>query len=390
MVYIVYFGVPIIMSSLLFVSCIAEQLDDCYLTGGNIYVMIHWDHLVPGDSLPAYGMHLQLYPTDGGTPIGCPLRVRGGLLRLTPGASYNSVCFDYERMEYLRFSNMNKQQLFEAANEQAYDDFHSRVETGRDEPLVYETYPYTFYTTVGAQAFTVPEKGTDTLHYYPRNVLHEFTYLVYGVEGLQHVSYSRGAISGMAGAYGMMTGQLSYDPSTILVRRSKAIRNGRVPEGFRWNTKDSLQRIPVAEYGSIPVFPKWFPPGWVNPSTGWNGDWVIGAFSTFGPADCPCIYFNQLTVECFTHADYYYHASWGYWNGDWEDTVTKQIRGALGYWDGCPDDVEKGSIEAQTLWRRRNGGFDIVIANKKRLVIPVDMGLQAPVSDWNGREIPLY
>jgi hypothetical protein len=335
-------------------------------------------------------MHLQLYPTTGGTPVGYPLSVHGGLVQLAPGASYTSVCFDYERMEYLRFRNMNKPQLFEASLEQAYDEYHNRVETERDEPVVYETYPYTFYTTVGTPAFTVPNRGTDTLHYYPRNVLHEFTYLVYGVEGIENVSYSQGAIAGMSGGYKMMTGQLSYDPSTIVFRRSKAIRNGRAPEGFEWNREDTLQRIPVSEYGSIPVAPKWFRRGWIHPETGWFGGWVIGAFSTFGPADCPCSYINQLTVECFSHADYYHYASWGYWKGAWENTVTNQIRGALGYWDGCPEDVEKGSLEAHLLWRKHNGGFDIVIANEGRLVIPVDVGLQAPVSGWYGVEVPLY
>jgi hypothetical protein len=352
-------------------------------------VKIHWDNLAPGDSLPNYGMHIQLYSTDGEITVGHPLRVNGGLLQLTAGTTYKSVCFDYERMEYLRFRYMNDETRFEASYEAAYDDFHARVEAGRDEQVVYESYPYTFYTTIDIPVFTVPLNRTDTIHCYPRNVLHEFTYLVYGVEGVQNVSYSQGAVSGISGAYRMMTESLSDDPSTMLFRRSKALKNGRFPEEFRW-TDDSVQYVPVHEYGVIPVFPRWFTPGWGHPEIGWYGDWVIGAFSVFGQALKPDNIISQLTVECFTHADYHYYASWGYWKGEWEDTVSAQMRGALGYWDGCPAHVEKGSVEAQTLWREHNGGFDIIIANDKRLVIPIDMGLQAPVSHWDNRVIPIY
>jgi hypothetical protein len=384
-----YFAFFAIVLPLLFVACINERLDDCYLPGGNIYVKIHWDNLVPGENLPTRGMHLQLYPTTGSAAIGYPLSVNGGAFRLTAGHSFTSVCFDYEGMSHLRFRNMNNPLIFEARNEQAYDVYAARIETGRDEPLVHESYPYTFYTTHDIPAFTVPERGTDTIHCNPRNVLHEFTYLLHGVEGVENVASSRGTISGVAGAYRMMSGMASDEPSTVLFRRSRALRNGRFPEGFRWNTTDTLQRVPVAEYGSIPVCPKWFPSGWANPNTGWKGDWVIGAFSVFGLVS-PWEIANQLTVECFSRADYHYYASWGYWNGEWEDTVTSQIRGALGYWSGCPDDVEKGSLEAHLLWRKHNGGFDIILANDGRLVIPVDVGLKAPVSGWDGREVPLY
>jgi hypothetical protein len=292
-------------------------------------------------------------------------------------------------MEDLGFRYMKDKALFEAYNEPAGGTYATRVETGREEPTVYECYPYTFYATQGTPSFTAPDNGLDTLHCYPQNVLHEFTYLIYGVEGVERVASSQGAISGMSASYRLMSGTLSDEPSTLLFPRSLALKNGCSPEEFAWNITDTLQRIPVEDYGFIPVSPKWFPADWENPTTGWKGDWVIGAFSVFGPADCSCGYINQLTVECFSHADYHHYASWGYWKGDWEDTVTTQIRGALGYWNGCPANVEKGSIEAQTLWRKHNGGFDIILANEGRLVIPPDVGIEAPVSGWDGVDIPL-
>jgi hypothetical protein len=373
---------------LLFVACIAEQLGECPPPGGNVYVKIHWDGLVPGDNLPAHGMHIQLYPEAGGLPAGCPLGVHGGLLRLFPGTSYTFICFDYAGMEYLGFRNMNDASLFEAYNEPANGTYNTRVDAGSDEAIVHEPYPYTFYATQEMASFTVPDEGTDTLHCYPRNVLHEFTYLVYDVEGVENAGLSSGAVSGMSGSYYLSSGRLSGVPSTVLFRRSLALFNGRFPEDFSWHTTDTIQHVPIPGYGSIPVCPKWFPPGWAHPSTGWGGDWVIGAFSVFGLAS-PGDITNQLTVECFSRANYHYYASWGYWQGKWDNSVTTQIMGALGYWDGCPPAVEKGSHEAQTAWRKHNGGFDIVLANNGRLVIPVDVGLRAPVSGWDGREIPL-
>jgi hypothetical protein len=94
-------------------------------------------------------------------------------------------------------------------------------------------------------------------------------------------------------------------------------------------------------------------------------------------------------VECFSKAHYNYTASWGYWKGEWEETVRRQIMGALGYFDGIPSGIDKGSLEAQMAWRKRNGGFDIVLYNDGRLVIPPDVGLNVKVPGWDGRTVPL-
>jgi hypothetical protein len=378
-----------------FAACIDDPIDNRPTPRGNVYVKIHWDGLAPGDSLPSYGMHIQMYSRQGSSFIGYPLGVNGGAVWLPPSIPHASVCFDYAGMEYLNFRNMNNPLLLEAFNEPAtYGTYNTRAAAGRDEPLVYESYPYTFYVAGDTPPFSAPAptpsgKEIDTLHCYPRNVLHEFTFLVHGVEGVENVGSSRGAISGMSASCFLSSGTLSSSPSTVLFPRSLALEDGRSPEDFTWSTTDTLQRIPVAGYGSIPVSPKWFPAGWEDSETGWKGDWVIGAFSVFGPASPWWDIASQLTVECFSHADYHYYASWGYWKGRWDDTVTAQIMGSLGYWYGCPPGVEKGSPEAQTAWRRHNGGFDIVLANEGRLVIPPDVGLKAPVSGWDGVTVPL-
>jgi hypothetical protein len=374
---------------LLFASCIDDHYGSCLPPGGSVYVKIHWDNLVPGDSLPVHGMHIQMYPEENGSPVGYPLSALGGEVWLPPGMPYMPVCFGFVGMEYLGFHNMDDRALFSVSNQSAGGTYRTRVEAGNEEPAVYESYPYTFYTTRNAPPFTAPDKGADidTLHCYPENALHEFTYLIYGVEGAENVAYSRGAISGMSGAYYPVSGAISHDPATVLFRRSLALEDGRYPE-FTWHTSDTLQYVTVPECGSIPVCPKWFPAGWANPTTGWKGDWIIGAFSVFGLAS-PGDILNQLTIECFLYGDYYYNASWGYWDGQWEDEVATQMQGALGYWDDCPDGIEKGSREAQTAWRKHNGGFDIILANDGRMVIP-SIGMEAPVSGWGENlDVPL-
>jgi hypothetical protein len=364
----------------LFVACIKETIEgECPYAGGSVHVKIHWDKLNPGENLPLRGMHIQLFPNARGAVESHGLGVNGGVLELTPGATYQSVCFDYESMEYLEFRDMDDKNLFEAYLESAAGTYSAGVKAGNDEPVVHEPYPYEFYVDTIPE-HTVPPTGADTLHCYPHNALHEITYLVYGVEGVENAGSSRGTISGMSGAYHMTMGQPS-GVATVLFRRSLLLANGRSPEDFTWNTSagDEVQYVSVEDYGSIPVLPGRFP------ATGWEGGWAIGAFSVFGQPSLD----NQLTIECFSHANYHYYASWGYWQGEWEETVSTQIRNALGYWNGLPADVEEGSYEAKMAWRAHNGGFDIVLANNGRLTIPPDVGLIAPVTGWDGIEIPL-
>jgi hypothetical protein len=332
-------------------------------------------------------MNLHLFPVGGSKYMEYALGVDGGWLWLNPGSRFDSFCYGSGEMEYLDFLHKEDLSLFEVHNRPGGDESGAKVESGRDEPSVHECFPYTFYITGPSPGFSSPSTGIDTLHCYPRNVLHEFTFMVYGIEGAGNVGSSRGSVSGMYSSYYPSTG-LPGNVSTVHFRRALAIDNGRFPDSFSWQTGDTLQRVSVPGYGSIPVHPGWFPPGWAHPTTGWTGGWIVGAFSVFGPVPDPGLQ-NQLTVECFSHAHYSYIASWGYWEGRWEETVHRQLMGALGYFEGCPPEAEPGSAEAQASWRRHNGGFDIVLYNDGRLVIPPDIGLDVRVPGWDGVTVPL-
>ncbi|GHT29863.1 hypothetical protein FACS189432_09130 [Bacteroidia bacterium] len=85
---------------------------------------------------------------------------------------------------------------------------------------------------------------------------------------------------------------------------------------------------------------------------------------------------NRLTVGVISVAR-------GYYFGTWEETVREQIAGALG---------EHGTWEEQLDWRSRNSGYDIVLQNDGRLVIPGepdDGTFIVDVEDYDNVIVPL-
>jgi hypothetical protein len=177
-----------------------------------------------------------------------------------------------------------------------------------------------------------------------------------------------GAISGMSGSYYPATGNLATSPSTVLFSRVEAIPSAQ--NSARWTAEQKA------------LFEK-KDPNWDNPDTltGWTRDWVVGKFSTFGPLDRKTHTF-RLAVEAISKANNYYHGAWGYWNGQGENTVVAQIDSAMGL---------NGTYEEQLAWRQRNGGYDIILYNDHRLLIPEgdgsgggsqDGGFTVNVDDW--------
>jgi hypothetical protein len=235
------------------------------------------------------------------------------------------------------------------------------------EVTVSEPQPHTLYMAHRDAPFTIDALPGDTLELplSPDNVLHEYTFLIYGVKGLENVSDIKGAISGMAGSYFPALGKATDAPSTILFTGIEIYTRG--------------QQRPWSEQQRA-----LFTAGWDDPATGWTDDWLIGRFCAFGLADLTEIR-NRLTIECLTPATRYYHASWGYRQEQWEESVTAQLLAATGV---------NGTPEEQQAWRARNGGFDVVLDNQGRLVIPEDEiggddGFDIGVGEWDNVIIPL-
>ncbi|GHT09625.1 hypothetical protein AGMMS49525_18580 [Bacteroidia bacterium] len=258
---------------------------------------------------------------------------------------------------------------------------------GSNEPTVSEPYPYTFFADKLAEPFTPLLYDTLQVDFYPKNLLREFTFLIYDISGATRISQARGAISGMAGAYKMYSQELNPTPSTVLF----GTEAGRV----QW--KSNAQTIKWTQSMLNSVFPSnatltdWpqagqdsrWPDGWDDPQTGWTGDWVMGTFCTFGPVDIKNIR-NNLTVEVISQENGYY---FGLWGNVWTDNVREQIEGAMGV---------QGTRAEQLAWRKKNGGFDIVIFNDGRLNVPEGPpasggsgGFEVNTDDWKNVDVRL-
>ncbi|GHT71661.1 hypothetical protein AGMMS50239_40860 [Bacteroidia bacterium] len=341
--YTVYL-LPFTLYLLLFCSCENRELsaDDPCGDAVAVEVVIHWDGIDPADK-PQQGMSVHLFAASSRQYKRANLPVDGGRMDIPGNIPYIPLCYDYYGNEYIHFRDENDLDLFEAYSAPATGLYNSygpnsamnRAATGEaEENTVTEPYPYNFFVTRNDSLFTVrPVPGqTQYLHFYPQNVLREFTFLIRDVEGVENISSASGAISGMSAAYRMGDGVKGVEPSTVLFGN----RQGRIS---------------------------------------WAGDSITGAFCTFGPADIEH-FRNRLTVGVVS-------VRHGYYYGTWEDTVREQIAGALG---------ENGTLEEQAAWRLSNSGYDIVLQNEGRLVIPDEPGdgtFIIDVGDYDNVIVPL-
>ncbi|MDR0542080.1 MAG: fimbrillin family protein [Dysgonamonadaceae bacterium] len=364
-------SIVMIFVSLLFTACEQKELFPCPPAGNiPVNVMIHWDSVPANPLVLPNNMTVHWYPSKGSL-LASDMGVYGGREWLSAD-QYKTICLDFNGNTNLAFRSNGTREDFEVYNIRMTGSYNSLVPPlPGGEITVAEAYPYRFYIDRRPQTVTtenVPAGDTVTVHFYPKNVLREFTFLVYDVIGARRMTRNGGAISGMSGSYFPADNQLATYPSTILFQRVDTVKNGQTSP--RWT--DEQKRLFARK-----------DPNWANPDTlvGWTRDWVTGQFVTFGPLDRQNHRF-RLTVEAVSESNNHYHGSWGYWHGEWENTVAAQIDSAMG---------KNGTLEEQLAWRQRNGGYDIILYNDRRLVIPdveitpggiPDGGFIVNVSDW--------
>ena len=285
--------------------------------------------------------------------------------------SFDVMCMDFNGPTTLAFRSDGTRKDFEVYNIRMTGTYNTYVpQLPGGETTVAEAYPYQFYIDSRSQAIetkNLPPDETLTVHFYPKNALREFTFLVYDVLGAKNITGNSGAISGMSGSYFPAGGNLASTPSTILFSRVEAIRDAQTHS--RWTEQEKALFAAKNPY-------------WANPDTltGWTRDWVTGRFVTFGPLLTEDHRF-RLTVEAFNQSNTQHHGAWGYWHGQWENSVAAQIDSAMG---------QNGTREEQLAWRQRNGGYDILLYNDHRLVVAegegdsrvTDGGFTVSVDDW--------
>ena len=351
------------------VSCQQKELFFCSPAGDiPVNVVIHWDS-VPNEQLVLpRDMTVHWYPTVGRL-LASDMSVNGGTEYLSADI-FDVMCMDFNGNTNLAFRSNGTRPDFEAYNIRTTGTYNTLVpQLPGGEETVAEAVPYRFYIDSRSQNIdteNVPYGDTLTVRFYPKDVLKEFTFMIYDVTGAEYTVQNSGAISGMSGSYYPATGKLATSPSTILFKRVEAITNAQTSN--RWTEEEKA--VFAAKN-----------PEWANTDTlkGWTRDWVVGKFVTFGPLDRTENRF-RLTIEAFSRSNNQYHGSWGYWHGQWENTVSSQIDSAMG---------KNGTIEEQLAWRQRNGGYDIVLYNDTRLVVPHtgnegsnEGGFTVSVDDW--------
>jgi hypothetical protein len=365
-----------------FTACEQKELFLCPPPGDvPVDVVIHWDS-IPDDVLYLpQNMTIHWY-SESGTLIASDLSAFGGW-EWMEGNTYNVICLDFHGNSTLAFRSNGTLEDFEVYNTRMAGLYNTHVPPlPGGEVTVAEATPDRFYIDSRPQTIdtrNVPPGDTLVLNFYPQNVLREFTFLVYDVIGAKYMSENSGAMSGMSGSYFPASGRLASTPSTILFSRVEAIPNGQTSP--RWTDEDK------ARFAAIN-------PNWADPDTltGWTRDWIIGKFVTFGPlldtqdnnlrATAGENRF-RLTIEALGKSNNYFNGSWGYYHGEYENTVVDQIYGAMG---------KNGTPEEQAAWRQRNGGYDMIIYNDNRLVVPEseggngggtsDGGFTVSVDDW--------
>ena len=334
-----------------------------------VNVVIHWDS-VPSDKLVLpRDMTVHWYPTTGHL-LASDMGVYGGIEYLSADI-FDVMCMDFNGNTNIAFRSNGTRPDFEAYNIRTSGTYNTLVpQLPGGEETVAEAVPYRFYIDSRSQDIdteNLPYGDTLTVHFYPKDVLREFTFMIYDVTGARYTVQNSGAISGMSGSYYPATGKLATSPSTILFKRVEAITNAQTDS--RWTNAEKA--LFAAKN-----------PEWTDSDTlkGWTRDWVVGKFVTFGPLDRTENRL-RLTIEAFSKSNNQYHGSWGYWHGQWENTVSMQIDSAMG---------KNGTIKEQLEWRKRNGGYDIVLYNDNRLAIPNtgsgggsgEGGFTVNIDDW--------
>ncbi|GHV58547.1 hypothetical protein FACS1894182_11210 [Bacteroidia bacterium] len=369
---------PVVVS-LLCTACEQKELFLCPTMGDlPVNVIIHWDSVPDNQLVLPKNMTVHWYPGKGGF-LSSNMGAYGGSEWLNVDI-YKTMCLDFNRNTTLGFRSNGTYDDFEVYNIRTTGSYNSQVpQLPGGEVTVAEAYPYQFYIDRRPQTIeteNVPVGDTVTVHFYPKNALREFTFLIYDVIGGKHMIKNGGAISGMSGSYFPANNQLATTPSTILFQRVEVIKDGQ--KSSRW-TDDQKWLFTLKNRN------------WANSDTlvGWTRDWVTGQFVTFGPLDRNDHHF-RLTVEAISKVNNYYHGEWGYYHGEWENTVAAQIDSAMG---------KNGTREEQIAWRQRNGGYDIVLYNDFRLVVPdgegpaggiPDGGFTVNVEDWgNMIDVPI-
>jgi hypothetical protein len=338
------------------VSCENRDLsvdDPCdNLTGAVVKVVFHWEE----DARPPENMTVWWYNSIRPKTIIEDYNSRKENMEYTlPEAFYTPLCADVYSFGNgtLGFRGTGSREGFEAYNLSGKASWYTNPNYGipqlsTDEKVVGESEPYIFYAD-GDEDRTADTRGlgagdTLTVDFYPKNALHEFTFLIHGVQGTKYIEYDRkdnkrGVVSGQSASFFPAGMTLANTPSSMVFSRIETHTNG---QRNKWSEE---QQHLFTRYDA----------NWEKDSIegGWTNDWITGKFSTFGPVNPENGRF-RMTIGMVNKGGKLYWGLWGYGSATTHDELRRQLKGA---W------------EDQKAWRERNGGFDIILAGAGGLIV---------------------
>lgn len=222
---------PILLSAVLLSLAGCNSTDLCYEPfhphGQQVNVVNHWE---AGAVKPSKGMRINLFALDGSQEFGVEdLPVEGGTLSLPHESRYMGISYDYHESEGVNFRNEDHNSACEAFIPAMVRATYSRAFP--EENTVSE--PVSFHIDK-VESFDVPDSEESVIvDFYPKDVVKTYTFEVTRVRGAQHITDTRGAMSGISSSYFMTSGSLSPNPSTVLFDARVDATGERITGSFR-------------------------------------------------------------------------------------------------------------------------------------------------------------
>lgn len=252
-------GIYLLALMMITTGCINKELcEECCEQGtGNIKVVVHWD-----DKQDARAMRMNVFSqTDGVLDYGRDNIPEAGVryIELVSNASYLPYCYDYYATN-VYFRDETTIQYFEAyLPESTRNTYNTLAKPVVGEKTVLEPGE-DFFVHSWQETFDVEWTEEElTLDFYPKNIVREFTFRIYNIQGAKHIQDAKGAASGMAATYHFYEDELTTVRSTVLFENAKA-------------------------------------------GTDNSGGYIEGVFRTFGPV---YPYANRFTIEIISGSNYY-------------------------------------------------------------------------------------
>lgn len=220
---------PLLSLVVAIASCQNKELGELGYQTTSVDVRINWE---PGQpAITTNGMRINLFSLDEDVPhygmADVPHIGSSALLR--DGASYRTFAYTYQGNN-IYFRNQLNPELIEAYCAPASRSTYSR--SYPEEATIVEASGE-FYVGENDTYTVLPLVNDQFIDVYPVNKLYTYTVEIRGIEGVEFISETRGAISGMSSSYFLAAHTLSTVPSTVLFDASKDVSGRKIIGSFR-------------------------------------------------------------------------------------------------------------------------------------------------------------